>query len=488
MDDRRLQARLSLFDALAIVAGTTIGSGIFIVSTGIAREVRSPALLLMVWVAASAMSLTGALTVAELAAMMPAAGAQYLFVREAYGRMCSFLFGWTVAVVIHTGSVAAVAIVFAKYLGVILPMVHSDWRLGFVAVPGERLVAVGLIFLLTALNLRGIHAGRTVQNLFTITKMVALLAIVIFALAIAPNQEALRANFGGWSAFRGPAGFSFSVLPAFGAAMIGALFSLGGSENLIALGAEVRDPGRALPLALISGAGIVIVLYLLTNLAYLSQLPLLGNPAATTAFARGISGAQAGRVAAATMEVLWGSAGARLTSLLVMISTVGCLNGLILGGARLMFVMARDRVFFAAASRLNEASVPSVALTLQALWASTLALSGDFGDLLNYMGAAGALFGILTIAAVFLLRIRKPHARRPYRAWGYPYVPAAHILGSAAILIDLILVKPAYSLFGLLIVLSGVPLYLWIKRRERLAGSSAPEFLALGNEPEVDIV
>ena len=475
---QRLKPNLSVFDAFAVVAGTTIGSGIFIVSAAIASEVRSPALLLMVWISASGLSLAGALTVAELGAMMPAAGAQYVFLRESYGGMCAFLFGWTVVVVIQTGSVAAVSLVFAKYLGVIVPSVHSRWDLGPASIQGERLAGLALIAFLTTVNTRGLYTGRAVQNLFTVTKMAALFGIIFFAL-VAPNHQAWRANFGSWSAFVGAGAMSSSILPGFGAAMIGALFSLGGSENLMALGAEVRNPGRSLPLALISGTAIVIGLYLLINFAYLSQLPVLGDPAASTAVGRGISGAQAGRVATAAMEVMWGPAGATLTAILVMVSTVGCLNGLILGGARLMYAMAHDRVFFGTAARLNDSSVPGFALVLQAVWASVLAASGDFGDLLNYMGAAAALFGILTIAAVFVMRIKRPDAIRPYRAWGYPFVPVAHILGSLAILIDVVVVKPKYSLFGLFIVLSAVPLYLWLNRGVRLASVPAEEFWLL---------
>lgn len=487
MEHHGLKRSLSLLDSFTIVAGTTIGSGIFIVSAGIAREVRSPALLLLVWIAASLMSLTGALTVAELAAMMPAAGGHYVFLRESYGKMCSFLFGWTVIAVIHTGSVAAVAIAFAKYLGVIIPAVHSQWRVGLGSVSGERLVGIVLVAVLTVANTRGLHAGRAVQNFFTFAKIAALALIVLFALAITPNHLALRANFGSWAAFHGAGGLSLGILPAFGAAMIGALFSLGGSENLIALGSEVRNPGRSLPIALISSAAIVTALYLLTNLAYLSQLPLLGDPAAATVFARGISGAQSGRVAAATMEVLWGTMGATLTAILVMISTVGCLNGLILGGARLMFAMAHDRFFFRAAAGLNRAAVPGFALGLQALWASVLALSGDFGDLLNYVGAAGSLFGILTIAAVFVLRVKSPELERPYRVWGYPYVPALHMLASFAILLDLILIKPKYTLFGLLIVLSGAPLYFWLNRGGRFKEALPLPLATLTKELRADV-
>jgi basic amino acid/polyamine antiporter, APA family len=298
-----------------------------------------------------------------------------------------------------------------------------------------------------------------------------------------PNHAALHANFGSASAFLGTGKLSLGILPAFGAAMVGALFSLGGADNLLAAAAEVRNPGRSLPISLIGGACLVIVLYLLVNLAYLAQLPLLGDPASPGVFARGIAGADSGRVAAATMAMLWGSAGEVLTAILVMISTFGCINGFILGGGRLIFAMAYDRMFFPIASRLNQAAVPAFALAIQALWCSVLVLSGDFSDLLNYMGAAGALFGILSVAAVFAVRIKHPDASRPYRAWGYPYVPVFNLLGSLAILVDLVAVRPRYSLFGLLIVAAGLPVHLWLKRRIRgLAVES--HGLAIALEPD----
>lgn len=472
---RSPQSHLSAFDSLSIVAGTTIGSGIFIVSGGIAREVHSPALLLLVWIAASLMSVTGALTIAELAAMMPVAGGQYVFLRESYGGMAAFLFGWTIVAVVHAGSVAAVAIVFAKYTALLVPAIHSQWRIGFTTLAGERLVAIGLITALTLANVRGLRAGRAVQNLFAIAKISALLLIIVFALAVLPNQAAIRANFGSREAFWGHGGVSLAILPAFGAAMIGAMFSFGGWENLVALGGEVRNPGRSLPVALITGAGLVTALYLLINLAYLAQLPLIGNPTALNAFGRGISGAQSDRVAAASMQVMWGSTGAALTAILVMISTLGCLNGLILGGARLMFAMAHDRVFFRIAARLNKASVPGFALAIQALWGTVLVLSGDFSDLLNYMGGAGSLFAVLGIAAVFVMRIKHPQALRPYRVWGYPWVPVLHLLGSLAIFIDLLMVKTRYSVFGLLIVSGAIPVYFWRKRRNANVEGGAPE-------------
>jgi basic amino acid/polyamine antiporter, APA family len=460
-----LKPRLSLFDSLAVVAGSTIGSGIFIVSAAIAREVRSPALVLLVWVAASFMSLTGALTTAELAAMMPVAGGQYVFLRESYGRMCAFVFGWTIVAVVHTGSMAAVSIAFAKYCAVLVPAIHVPWRLGFATISGERTVAIGLIAALTLANARGLSAGRAVQNLFTMAKVSALLLIVIVALVVLPNSAAIHANFGSAAAFWGTGGLSLAILPAFGAAMIGAMFSLGGSDNLLALGAEVRKPGRSLPVALITGMGVVVLLYLVANLAYMAQLPVIGNPAAHDAFKRGISGAQSDRVAAATMQVMWGAKGAALTAALVMISTLGCLNGFVLGGGRLMYAMAHDQVFFRIAARLNSASVPGYALAIQGCWSAILILSGDFGDLLNYMAGAGSLFAILGIAAVFAMRIKHPLAVRPYRVWGYPWIPIAHLIGSLAIFCDLLVVKTRYCVFGLLVATCAIPVYFWWKRR-----------------------
>jgi basic amino acid/polyamine antiporter, APA family len=476
---RSLKPTLSVLDSLSVVAGSTIGSGIFIVSAGIAREVRSPALLLLVWVAAAVMSITGALTIAELAAMMPMAGGQYIFLREAYSGMCAFLFGWTSIAVVHAGSIAAVAIAFAKYLAVVLPAVQSPWYLGFASIPGERIIAIGLIILLTAANMRGLDAGRAVQNLFTLAKVSALLLIVLLSLLILPNRAALEANFGSRAAFVGREQFSLALLSAFGAAMIGALFSLGGFENLLHLGGEVREPGRSMPLALIAGSALVITLYLLINLAYMAQLPLVGNPAAADAFGRGISGAQSDRVAAATVQVMWGPIGAALTAALVMISTVGCLNGLVLGGGRLMYAMAHDRVFFGFASRLNDASVPGYALALQGIWSGVLIVSGNFGDLLNYMAGAGSLFAVLSIAAVFAMRLRHPETLRPYRAWGYPWVPIIHLAGSLGIFVDLLLVKTKFSVLGLLIATGGIPIYLTMKRLQRPARSDE----SLASEP-----
>jgi APA family basic amino acid/polyamine antiporter len=474
MESTGLRPGLSLFDSATIVAGSMIGSGIFIVSADIARQVGSPAALLMVWLVSGLMTIAGALSYGELAAMMPFAGGQYVYLREAYGGLWAFLYGWTLLLVIQTGTIAAVAVAFARFAGVIWPVVGSGlWlRFGSFGLSGERVGAILVIAVLTAANLRGLNMGRLVQNLFTSAKILSLLLIIALGCLLAPNAAAAHANFGSMTAFVGSRGLSVGFLAAFGAAMVGGLFSADAWATVTFTAAEARNPRRDLPVALAFGTGIVILLYLLTNVAYLLELPTVATAAAGTAarhgaaligtgpiFAQGISGAQNDRVAAAAMQMVWGGAGARITAILVMISTFGCANGLILTGARVVYAMAQDRVFFAAAGRLNRAYVPAFALVIQGVWASLLALSGTYSELLDYVVFAQLVFYVVTVAAVFLLRSRWPDAPRPYRAWGYPYVPAAYIVAAVALMVDLLIVKPRFTWPGLLIALSGVPIY-----------------------------
>jgi basic amino acid/polyamine antiporter, APA family len=465
---RQLRPELTLFDSAMIVAGSMIGSGIFIVSADIARRVGSPAALLAVWVISGLMTIAGALAYGELAAMMPEAGGQYVYLREAYGELCAFLFGWTLLLVIQTGTIAAVAVAFARFLGVIWPVLGSDLFYGShgIGLSGERIGAIVVIVTLTATNLGGLDMGRMVQNSFTVAKVLSLLLIIAVACVLFPNAAAVHANFGSLHKFFSgdlpPTGF----LAAFGAAMVGGLFSADAWACVTFTASEVRNPRRDLPLALSFGTGVVIVLYVLTNLGYLCQLPMQGSAHATGALAGGIAHAASDRVAAAAMQVVWHHAGAALTAVLVMISTFGCANGMILTGARVIYAMAHDGVFFSAAKRLNQASVPAFALVLQALWACVLAVSGTYSDLLDWVIFAQLLFYVLTISAVFLLRRRRPNAPRPYRAWGYPIVPAAYIVAAVLLMIDLLIVKPRNSWSGLAIVLAGVPVYaLSVRRR-----------------------
>ena len=466
-DSTELKRGLSLFDSATIVAGSMIGSGIFIVSADIVRHTGSPAALLMVWILSGLMTIAGALAYGELAAMMPDAGGQYVFLREAYGGVWAFSFGWTLLLVIQTGTIAAVAVAFARFAGVIFPMLGSRvwFGLGSVGLSGERLGAIAVIATLTAVNLRGLDTGRTVQNVFTSAKVLSLLAIILIGCVIAPNAAALHANFGSREAFLGARPLSSGLLAAFGAAMVGGLFSADAWAGITFTAAEVRNPERNLPRALALGTALVITLYLLTNVAYMLQLPAVGSTTANGVFARGIAGAQSDRVAAAAMQIVWGRKGAAITAIVVMVSTFGCANGLILTGARVIYAMARDGLFFASAARLNRASVPAAALVMQGGWAALLALSGTYSELLDYVIFAQLLFYALTVAAVFVLRVRRPDAPRPYRAWGYPVVPAAYIVAAIALMADLLIMKPAYTWPGLLIALSGAPVYWWLLRR-----------------------
>jgi basic amino acid/polyamine antiporter, APA family len=458
---------LSLFDSVTLVAGSMIGSGIFIVSADITRQVGTPGAVLMVWLVAGVMTIAGALAYGELAAMMPQAGGQYVYLREAYGGMWAFMFGWTLLLVIQTGTIAAVAVAFARFAGVMWPALGSELWIGAggVGLSGERAGAIIVIALLTAANLRGLDMGKLLQNTFTSAKLLSLCLIVALGCLIAPNPAAIHANFGSSTAFLGASPISIASLGIFGAAMVGALFSADAWASVTFTAAEVRNPKRDLPLALAFGTGIVIGLYILTNIAYLCELPASGQANAASVFGRGIAHATSDRVAAAAMQMVWGRAGATITAILVMISTFGCANGLILTGARVIYAMAHDRVFFAAAGRLNRAQVPAVALVMQGVWAAVLTLSGTYSQLLDYVIFAQLMFYVLTVSAVFVLRRRLPDAPRPYRAWGYPILPALYVIAASAIMIDLLILKPRSTWPGLLIALSSVPVYYLTARR-----------------------
>lgn len=470
-ESRELKAGLSLFDSATIVAGSMIGSGIFIVSADIVRHVGSPAALLAAWIVAGLMTIAGALAYGELAAMMPQAGGQYVYLREAYGQLWAFLFGWTLLLVIQTGTIAAVAVAFARFGGVMWPALGANLWIGAgsFGISGERLGAIAVIALLTAANLRGLDLGKMVQNSFTTAKILSLLLIVVVGCILFPNPVAVKANFGGSHAFFSSGTMNAGLLAAFGAAMVGSLFSADAWASVTFTAAEVRNPRRDLPLALALGTGVVIVLYVLANIAYLCELPAAGVAGAASVIGRGISHATSDRVASAAMQVVWGRAGATLTAILVMISAFGCANGLILTGARVIYAMANDGVFFSAARRLNHNRVPAFALVIQGFWAGVLTLSGTYSDLLDYVIFAQLLFYVLTVAAVFVLRRTRPYAPRPYRAWGYPVVPAAYIVAAVALMLDLLVVKPRFTWPGLGIVIAGAIVYSVMRRRPSAA-------------------
>ncbi|HVP37762.1 MAG TPA: amino acid permease [Candidatus Saccharimonadales bacterium] len=483
---REFRRELKLLDATMIVIGSMIGSGIFLVSADIARTVGGAGWLLVSWLVAGVITLIGALSYGELAGMMPHAGGQYVYLREAYNPLTAFLYGWTMFMVIQTGTIAAVGVAFAKFTAVLLPGLGENVVLldaGLFKVTAARVVAIASILFLTWVNTRGIHGGKIVQDVFTLTKTVALLALIALGLAIGRNAQALAANFpqfwhASWTHVEG--GLIRSVEPlaglallgALGASLVGSLFSCDAWNNITFTAGEVVQPKRTIPLSLALGTGTVILLYLLANVAYVQILPVLGTPGAADVFGRGIQFATSDRVGVAAATVIFGAPAAALMAGLIMISTFGCNNGLILAGARVYYAMARDRLFFAKAGELNRKSVPGWALAAQAVWASLLCLSGTYSNLLDYVIFAVLVFYILTIWGIFILRRTRPAAERPYRAFGYPLVPGVYILAAAAIALDLLIEKPLYTWPGLGIVLLGIPVYLVWTRMQR--GGQAP--------------
>ena len=455
-----LEARLGLLDATALVAGSMIGSGIFIVSADIARRLPAPGWLLAVWAIAGALTVAGALTYGHLAAAMPRAGGQYVYLTELYGPLWGFLYGWTLVLVIQTGTIAAVAVAFATFAGQLCPALAPApplVRLGPLAASPVQAVAASVILLLTALNARGLEAGRQVQNVFTVAKVATLLAVI--ALGLVLGGGAARAANLARPVFATGLGMT-QTLMQLGAAMVGALFSADAWANVTFTASEVRDVRRTVPRALVLGTGLVCSLYLLTNIVYLNVLPLVGIADGADTLVRGIQHATADRVGTAAMERLaGGSLGATVMALAVMVSTFGCANGLVLAGARVAWAMARDRRFLAVAARLNERHVPGPALWLQGAWASVLALSGRYSDLLDYVIVAELLFYLLTVGGLLVLARRS--GQRPTGA-GYPWLQIAYLVLVAALVVDLLIAKPAYTWGSVAVVASGVPFYaLW---------------------------
>lgn len=457
-----LERGLSLLDATMLVVGSMIGSGIFIVSADIARNMGSPGWLLLVWVASGVMTLFAALSYGELAAAMPRAGGQYVFLREGLGQLTGFLYGWTLFVVIQTGTIAAVAVAFARFLGVLFPAISPTVFLSFgmLPMPGgsielglspQRLVAIAVVLTLTLVNMRGLREAKWVQNTFTIAKTAALLGLIVLGLVVGRNANAIAVNFSGM--FEGAPVGSALVL-AFGAAMVGALFSSDAWNNVTFAAAEVRNPGRNLPLALALGTGTVTVLYLLANLAYLAVLTLPQ-----------IQGAPEDRVATIAMQEVLGAPGLYLMAAAILVSTFGCVNGLILSGARVYYAMARDGLFFHRAGLISpKTRVPVWALGMQGLWTAGLTLTGTYGQLLDYVIFAALIFYILTMVALFRLRATRPTMERPYRAFGYPLVPAIYILAATGVALTLLVAKPVYTVSGLCLVILGIPVYLLWRR------------------------
>lgn len=452
--DRGVELRqsLGLFDATTIVMGSMIGSGVFIVAADIARQVQSPGLLLAAWAITALLTLIAALSYGELAAAMPRAGGQYVYLREAFGPLFGFLYGWTLFLVIQTGTIAAVAVAFAKFLGVFVPEVSAANRiLPFLST--QQAVAIALMVLLTWVNTRGVRTGAIVQNVFTVAKTGALLGLIAAGWIWGRNSEAVVANFS--APFAGVT-WSWDTIRIVGVALVGALFSSDAWNNVTFTAGEIRNPRRNVPLALALGVGMVSLLYLACNTVYLQVLPLAA-----------VANAPEDRVATAVARGILGDPAVQVMAAAIMVSTLGCVNGLALAGARVYYAMALDKLFFAPAARLDPKShVPVQALWIQCLWAGLLTLTGSYSDLLDYVIFAVLLFYVLTILGIFVLRRTRPEMERPYRAIGYPVLPALYIFLAGWIELLLLLYKPNYTWPGLLIVLLGIPVYYIWKKKE----------------------
>jgi APA family basic amino acid/polyamine antiporter len=502
---------LGLLDSTMIVAGSMIGSGIFIVSADIARQVGSGGWLLLVWLVTGALTIGAALSYGELAAMMPRAGGQYVYLRESFNPLVGFLYGWTLFLVIQTGTIAAVAVAFSRYLGVLVPAISpTAWIIKpinlsssyAISLSLQQLIAILLIIFLTLLNTRGIRLGKWIQNIFTSAKTLSLILLILIGLTIGRNADAIRENFSNFwsprnvetikpdlssiSAIAASAG-AFGLFVAFCVAQVGSLFSSDAWNNITFTAGEVKNPRRNIPLSLSLGTGVVTLLYILANVAYLFMLPL-----------EKIQNAPDDRVATAAIgTVFHGGTGALIMAAAIMISTFGCNNGLILAGARVYYAMARDRLFFRSTGRLNQKSVPAAGLFLQCIWTCILVLprtrsldpitlapkidaSGHevygnlYSTLLDYVVFAVLIFYVLTIIGLFILRKTRPNADRPYRAFGYPVIPALYIIAASIIMLVLLFYKTATSWPGLVIVAFGIPVYyLWKKAGGAQSSSSS---------------
>src|SRR5881409_3567039 len=476
---------LALLDSTMLVAGSMIGSGIFIVSSIISRQVCAPGWLLVVWIVTGVLTLMAALSYGELAAMMPKAGGQYVYLREAFSPLWGFLYGWTLFLVIQTGTIAAVAVGFARYMGVLVPWVSESnyliapLRLGGYAgsLSTAQLVGLALIGFLTFTNTRGLEVGKLVQNVFTTAKTGALIALIVLGIIVGVKSGAGTENFRDFWTLRGglqDVGKGLTAATAFGlfvgicVAQTNSLFSADAWNNITFTAGEVTNPRRNVPLSLALGTFLVIGLYLLANVAYLACLPF-----------DAIQNAPSDRVATATANVIFPGLGATIMAVAIMVSTFGCNNGLILAGARAYYAMARDGLFFRSVGELNKQHVPGWGLVVQGIWAGLLVLPRTvkrdatgtvvgygnlYGNLLDYVISAALIFYILTIAGIFRLRQTRPNVERPYKAFGYPVVPILYIIGAAAILIVLFIYQTATTWPGLIIVITGIPVYfIWRK-------------------------
>lgn len=451
---------LSLFDATMIVAGSMIGSGIFIVSADITRNVGSAGWLLLVWLITGFMTVAAAVSYGELSGMYPKAGGQYVYLKEAYNPLFGFLYGWSFFTVIQTATIAAVSVAFSKFAGYFFPALDIKdeniiFQLGLFKLYPAQIISILVITLLTYINTRGIQGGKRIQSVFTVIKLLSLFGLIVFGLLLAAKADVWNANWtNAWDMKQlSPEGmitgvFGTAILGAIAASMVGSIFSSDAWNNVTFIAGEIKNPKRNIGLSLFLGTLIVTLIYIAANIMYISVLPL-----------NDIAFAKQDRVAVAAANEIFGNIGTYVIAVMIMISTFGCINGLVLSGARVYYTMAQDGLFFKQASKLNENAVPQWALWAQSIWASLLCLSGQYGDLLDMISFVVVLFYVLTIAGIIILRKSKPEVERPYKAFGYPVLPVIYILLGLTFCFFLIIMKPVYAGVGFGIVLLGIPVY-----------------------------
>ena len=461
---------LSAFDATMIVAGSMIGSGIFIVSADITRNVGSAGWLVVVWLLTGFMTLTAALSYGELSAMFPKAGGQYVYLKESYNPLLGFLYGWSFFSVIQTGTIAAVGVAFSKFAGYFFPSLEMTdanilMQIGFLKIYPAQILSIATIILLTYINTKGVQGGKMIQSTFTITKLASLFGLIVFGFLLASKASIWDANWANAWEMKTIASdnsttpiFGVAILGAIAASMVGSIFSSDAWNNVTFIAGEIKNPKRNIGLSLFLGTLIVTLIYILANLMYLSVLPL-----------NEIANAPADRVAVAASNVIFGNIGTYVIAVMIMISTFGCNNGLILAGARVYYTMAQDGLFFKKAGSLNKHAVPAWALWAQCVVAGLLCLSGRYGDLLDMVSFIVVIFYILTIIGIFILRKKRPELERPYKAFGYPVLPAIYILMGTCFCVLLIIYKPNFTWPGLIITLLGVPLYYLALRNQKNA-------------------
>jgi APA family basic amino acid/polyamine antiporter len=461
----QMKHELSLLDGTMLVAGSMIGSGIFIVSADITRNVGSAGWLIVVWLITGFMTLTAALSYGELSGMFPKAGGQYVYLKEAYNKLIGFLYGWSFFAVIQTGTIAAVGVAFSKFTAYLIPAVSEDnilLNLGFIKISAAQIVSIVVILLLTYINTRGVKSGKIIQTTFTLTKLLSLFGLIAFGF-IALDSDTWHMNWSNaWTLHKLNTDGSFveystvAALGAIAASMVGSIFSSDSWNSVTFIAGEMKNPKRDVALSLFFGTMIVTLIYVAANVMYTAVLPM-----------HDIATAEKDRVAVAASHVIFGNAGTIVIALMIMISTFGCNNGLIFAGARVYYTMAKDGLFFKKTGTLNKFAVPEFGLWIQAIVASILCLSGKYGDLLDMISFVVVLFYVLTIFGIYRLRASRPNAERPYKAFGYPILPAIYIVMGIAFCILLIIYKPNFTWPGLIIVLIGIPIYYFSQRNAK---------------------